>query len=119
MFGCHGISAIWGGIAAGAFATTDSTNTFNGLFYGDGRQFGVNVLGVVACAAYSFFMTLLIYFLLGKVIDPKVSEQEEEEGLDYAIHGEENDPMSEKEIINIVRSMNNINTIGNTLLRYA
>ena len=73
VFGCHGVAAIWGGIATGAFATTDSRNMFNGLFYGDGRQFGVNVLSVVVCAAYAFFATLLLFFLIGFIIDPKVS----------------------------------------------
>lgn len=34
VFGCYGISGVWGGIAAGLFATTDSGNTVNGLFYG-------------------------------------------------------------------------------------
>lgn len=37
VFGCHGIAAVWGGIATGAFATTDSGNTINGLFYLNGR----------------------------------------------------------------------------------
>ena len=37
VFGCHGIAAVWGGIATGAFATTDSGNTVDGLFYGSGR----------------------------------------------------------------------------------
>jgi len=73
VFGCHGVSAIWGGIATGAFATTDSGNTFNGLFYGNGRLFGLNVLGVVVCAAYSFVVTWLLYFLLGKIMNPRVS----------------------------------------------
>ena len=68
------MSAVWGGIAAGFFATTDSSNTFTGVFYGNGKQLGLNVLAIVVCAAYSFFMTWLIYFLLGKVMDAKVSE---------------------------------------------
>jgi len=34
IFGCYGISGVWGGIAAGIFATTDSGNTVDGLFYG-------------------------------------------------------------------------------------
>ena len=75
MFGCHGISAMWGGIAAGCFATPDSGNIFTGLFYGNGYQFGVNILGIVVCAAYSFAVTWLLYFLLGKVMDAKVSEE--------------------------------------------
>jgi Amt family ammonium transporter len=86
VFGCHGISAIWGGIATGLFATPDSGNTASGLFYGGGRQFGVNILAIVVCSAYAFCVTWLLYFLLGKVMEAKVSEDEEHEGLDYAIH---------------------------------
>lgn len=73
VFGCHGISAIWGGIATGLFATPDSGNTYSGLFYGDGRQLGVNVLAIVVSAAYAFCVTWLLYFLLGKVMEAKVS----------------------------------------------
>lgn len=116
VFGCHGVSAVWGGIAAGFFATTDSSNIYTGVFYGNGKQLGLNVLAIVVCAAYSFFMTWLIYFLLGKVMEAKVSEEEEHEGLDYAIHGEENDPLTEKDIINILKSANNIGSVGNILL---
>ena len=107
---------MWGGIATGCFATTDSGNTYTGLFYGNGYQFGVNILGIVVCAAYSFSVTWLLYYLLGKVMDAKVSEQQEQEGLDYAIHGEENDPLTEKEVINILKSANNFNSVGNLIL---
>lgn len=75
VFGCHGVSSIWGSIAAGAFATLDSGNSSVGLFYGDGRQFGLNILGVVAIAAYSFAMTTILYFLLSRLIEPKVTEE--------------------------------------------
>lgn len=37
VFGCHGIAAIWGGIATGAFASRDSGENVEGLFYGNGR----------------------------------------------------------------------------------
>ncbi len=66
---------MWGGIAAGCFATRDSGNIFTGLFYGNGYQFGVKILGIVVCAAYSFAVTWLLYFLLGKVMEAKVSEE--------------------------------------------
>lgn len=36
--------------------------------------------------------------------------------MDYAIHGEENDPLTEKDIINILKSANNIGSVGNILL---
>jgi Amt family ammonium transporter len=76
VFGCHGVSAVWGGIAAGAFATGDSGNSVNGLFYGGGgHQFGVNVLGVVVCAGYSFVVTLTICFLLSQLTVAKVTDK--------------------------------------------
>jgi ammonium transporter, Amt family len=74
VFGCHGISAVWGGIATGCFATTDSSNTSTGLFYGNGRQLGVNLLAILVSAAYSFVITWLLYFILGKFMDAKVSD---------------------------------------------
>jgi ammonia channel protein AmtB len=75
VFGCHGVSAIWGGIAAGCFASLDSGNVFSGLFFYDAHQFGINVLGVVVCVAYSFIMTLILCFLLGIFIEPRVTDQ--------------------------------------------
>ena len=74
VFGCHGISGVWGGIAAGVFATGDSGNNVNGLFYGGGHLFGVNVLGVVVCSAYTFIMTLTIYYLLSHLTVAKVTD---------------------------------------------
>lgn len=94
VFGCHGISAIWGGIATGLFATPDSGNTYSGAFYGNGRLLGVCILAIVVQAAYAFVVTWLLYFLLGKIMEAKVTEEEEHEGLDYAVHGEENDPLT-------------------------
>lgn len=64
-------------------------------------------------------MTFILYFLLSRLVEPKVSEEIEHEGLDYAIHGEENDPLTEKEVINILRSVNNFNSIGNIILSNA
>lgn len=68
VFGCHGISGAWGSIAAGLFATPDSGSDFSGLFYGGGRQFGVNLLGVVVCAAYGFFVTWMNLFICERLL---------------------------------------------------
>jgi len=119
------VSAVWGGIATGCFATPDSGYststgaTKSGLFYGGGYQFAYNIAGSVTSAAYAFAITFLILFVLGKVMNAKVSEEEEHEGLDAAIHGEENDPLTEKDVINILRSMNNFSSVGGMLIKHA
>jgi len=59
---------VWGGFSTGLFATGDSGNSYNGGFYGYGRQVGVNLLGTVVCAAYAFTMTFILYFLLSRLI---------------------------------------------------
>jgi len=119
VFGCHGVSAVWGGIGTGCFASEDSGLNVTGLFYGNGSQFAYNVCGSVVSAAYAFSMTLLLLFLLGLVINPRVTEEEEHEGLDAAVHGEENDPLTEKDVINILRSMNNFSAVGDMLGKHA
>jgi len=64
VFGCHGISGAWGGIALGLFATLDSGSQYEGLFYGGAKVFGQNLLGVFVIALYAFFVSWINIFIL-------------------------------------------------------
>jgi ammonium transporter, Amt family len=89
VWAAHGISGVTGVLLTGVFAEKAINNAGNnGLLFGNPTQFGIQLLAVFVTLAYSFGMT----FLLLKVLAPlglRVSAQEEAEGLDVAVHGEE------------------------------
>jgi len=78
----HGVCGVWGTVAVGLFAVE------GGLFYGGGAaQLGVQSLGVVAIAAWTFATVGLTFFIIKKVNGLRVSRQEEITGLDITEHG--------------------------------
>jgi ammonium transporter, Amt family len=89
-FGCHGIGGIWGALATGLFATK-SVNELgnNGLFYGNAAQLGVQALSVVVTIAFSAILTFGILKVISLFTKLRVSEREEDEGLDITQHGED------------------------------
>jgi Amt family ammonium transporter len=86
VFACHGMGGTWGAIATGIFASTSLSG--GGLLSGNFKQFGIQVLAVAVTWVFSFGMT----WIIGKVIDLtlglRVSETEENVGLDISQHGE-------------------------------
>jgi ammonium transporter len=90
-FGCHGIGGIWGGIATGIFASTtvNSAAGQSGLYYGNIKLLGVQLIAIIATIVYSAVMTFVILKLINKFISIRVSNEEEQSGLDVSLHGEE------------------------------
>lgn len=88
-FGCHGIGGIWGSIATGIFATKSvNSGGANGLLYGNPSLLLTQIIATVTAIAFSAVMTALILKLVSFVFKLRVAEDEEEFGLDIAIHGE-------------------------------
>ncbi|MBI2070412.1 MAG: ammonium transporter [Elusimicrobia bacterium] len=88
-FGIHGIGGIWGALATGLFATkTINANGANGLFYGNPHQLYVQAVSVLACGAFAFIMSWMMFKAIDAVIGLRVGEEEEEIGLDLTQHGE-------------------------------
>jgi len=85
----HGVNGMWGGLAAGLFATTKAPgSSVNGLFYGGGwGQLGVQALGVVSIAAWTIVVTYLLFIIIKKTNGLRVSAEEEIQGLDLKEHG--------------------------------
>ncbi len=80
----HGVCGAWGTLSAGLF------NMESGLFYGGGLgQLGVQALGVVAAFAWAFGLGLGLFYLIKITIGLRVSEEEEQKGLDIGEHGME------------------------------
>ncbi|MBV9592355.1 MAG: ammonium transporter [Actinobacteria bacterium] len=95
VVGVHFVGGWVGTLCVGFFSTT-GTNSFgnNGILYGGrGKYGGWNLLWHQAAAAgavtvYSFVATAIIALLVGLFIKNRVSEEDEQTGLDLAIHGE-------------------------------
>lgn len=89
VWACHGMGGVWGALATGLFATT-SVNAagLDGLFYGNPGQFLVQALTVGIVIVFAFGMTFLISKLLQRTVGLRVTDNEEEVGLDISEHGE-------------------------------
>ncbi|MGB9927369.1 MAG: ammonium transporter [Methanosarcina sp.] len=83
-FGVHGVGGIIGALLTGVYASVNST----GLLLGNAGQLMTQFEGVVFTAVYAGLCTLLIGFVLHRTIGLKVSESEENIGLDKTQHGE-------------------------------
>lgn len=95
-FGVHGIGGIWGGIITGLFANTNIPGAYwtAGAFYGNPKQLGLQIAGIVFTAVYSLIVTLLIIVPMDLILKAatgtgvRVTDQVEEAGLDVSEHGE-------------------------------
>ncbi|AEM78164.1 ammonium transporter [Thermoanaerobacter wiegelii] len=88
-FGIHGIGGTWGAIATGIFATkVVNPAGANGLIYGNVHQFIIQIISVIAVYAFASIMTYAILKFISLFMDLRVSEEEEESGLDISQHGE-------------------------------
>ena len=61
----------------------------SGLIDGSAKLFVENIYGVLAAAAYSVVVTFVILKVIDATIGLRVSKDEETEGLDTNLHGEE------------------------------
>jgi Amt family ammonium transporter len=89
VVGVHGVGGIWGALATGLFATK-SVNAAgaDGLFYGNPQQLLIQAVAVLATCAFSAVVTFAILKLVDATVGLRVSETEEEHGLDSTQHGE-------------------------------
>ena len=89
-FGCHGVGGIWGAIATGLFASK-SVNPAgaNGLFFGNPSLLVTQLIAVISTIALSAIVTFIILKVIGIFINLRVKEEQEEDGLDIAQHGED------------------------------
>lgn len=89
VWACHGMGGLWGALATGLFATTAVNPAgANGLFYGNPRQFLVQLLAAAVTIVFASGVTFLLTTVLRHTIGLSVSETEEQVGLDIAEHGE-------------------------------
>jgi Amt family ammonium transporter len=87
VFAVHGMGGIWGALATGIFASSAVAGT-PGLLEGNGRQFFIQLIGVIAVAGFAFIMTWILGKLVDITIGLRVGQAEETIGLDISQHGE-------------------------------
>ncbi len=87
VVGVHGVGGAWGALATGLFAAA-AYGGVNGLFFGEPAQFARQLLAVGVTLLYSGTLTFVILKVLDATMGLRVSEEDENIGLDASQHGE-------------------------------
>lgn len=87
VWGVHGIGGVIGTILLGVFAS-EAINGQNGLIYGDSAFFFKQLVAVLVAAVYAFIFTYIMLLIINFITPVKVSEADEDLGLDASLHGE-------------------------------
>jgi Amt family ammonium transporter len=89
VVGIHGFGGTWGALATGLFASKAVNSAgSDGLFFGNAGQLGVQAVSVLATIVFAFVMTLLILKVVGWVAGTRVTDEDEEKGMDISMHDE-------------------------------
>lgn len=84
-WGVHGVGGIVGALLTGIFATARVTGTDLPPVM---TQVGIQALSVIATLVYGGLMSGVILYVIDKVMGLRVSADDEQIGLDLALHGE-------------------------------
>ncbi len=88
-FGVHCVGGLWGALATGLFASKlVNPAGADGLFFGNPKQFLVQLAAVCVTLVYSLVVSIVIYKLVDIFIGVRVDEKEEAIGLDLTQHHE-------------------------------
>lgn len=89
VFPCHGVGGIVGMILTGVFATPAiNAAAAPGLFFGETTLFFTHMKALVIVSAFAFGGSFVLLKLTDIISPLRVSEEEEELGLDISQHGE-------------------------------
>ncbi|MCW9048007.1 MAG: ammonium transporter [Gammaproteobacteria bacterium] len=92
VFPVHGVGGILGTLLAGVFSAT-SLGIFSGFGFADGissmaGQLKVQFIGVIVTIVFTAVVTWVILKVIDAMIGLRVTEEEEIQGLDIALHEE-------------------------------
>jgi Amt family ammonium transporter len=89
-FGVHGICGIVGALLVGflAYGPLSATTAVPDGLSGGMEQFIKQVIAVAATMAYTAIATWILLKITDVIVGLRVTEEEEREGLDVALHGE-------------------------------
>ena len=89
VFPVHGVGGLVGTLLTGVFAAA----TFGGVGYAEGMDMGkqmvVQIVGVLAIAAWSGALTFVLVKLVDAITGMRVISDQETEGLDTVLHNEQ------------------------------
>lgn len=89
VWGVHGVGGTLGVISLGIFASTAANiHGANGLLAGNASFFFKETIAVLASGIYAFVFTYIMLWIINKFTPVKVKEEDEKEGLDQKLHGE-------------------------------
>jgi Amt family ammonium transporter len=89
VFPCHGIGGIVGMLMTGIFATkTVNALGADGWAYGNPAFFVTQLKAMAIAVGYSFAASFLIFKFINFIVPIRVSDREEEQGLDASQHNE-------------------------------
>jgi Amt family ammonium transporter len=89
VWAVHGVGGVLGCICTGLLATTVwNPAGANGLFFGGVNFFLVETRSVLITAVYAFGFSYAALWVIDKFVKVKVTDAEEQAGLDEALHGE-------------------------------
>jgi Amt family ammonium transporter len=91
VFPCHGLGGMVGMLLTGVFASTavhGISGGPQGLFYGNPEFFFTQLKAMGIVVGYSFAVSYGIFKLINFIVPIRVSELEEELGLDETQHNE-------------------------------
>jgi ammonium transporter, Amt family len=90
VWGVHGVGGTLGIVLLGLFATTTvNANGADGLFFGNPAFFGKQVAAVIGASLYALLFSYFALVLINRITPVRTTEQEEIDGLDSTLHGEE------------------------------
>lgn len=73
----HGVCGVWGTVAVGIFSTNEE------------HSFMTQLIGTVSIAVFTFVFTMIVFGLIKVIMGVRVTEEEEDIGLDLTEHGME------------------------------
>ena len=87
VVGVHGIGGTWGALATGLFASK-AVNAAgrNGLLLGDASTLGIQIVAIVATWIFAAVVTWIILKILDATMGLRVSNEDEQMGLDLSQH---------------------------------
>jgi ammonium transporter, Amt family len=89
VFPCHGIGGIVGMLLTGVFATKMVNAAGNdGLAYGNASFFFTQFKAMAIAVVFSFVVSFIIFKFINFIVPLRVSQEDEEEGLDASQHNE-------------------------------
>ena len=88
VFGVHGVGGMTGTLLTGVFAVAAIGET-PGLIEGNGRQLLLQLYGVVVTLVWTGVVTFVILKVINFFVALRVRDDQEREGLDLSLHGEQ------------------------------